>query len=88
MYRFYSEPNQPVRVTVVGLFADGRLYTAVSRCSTKDNFIRKKGRMIAEGRLVKGKIYKSFEMSTCTSAEFVAVAKSIIPEVIKSKYIG
>jgi len=58
MYRFYSEPNQPVRVTVVGLFVDGWLYTAVSRCSNKDNFIRKKGRMIAEGRLVKGKYIK------------------------------
>ena len=74
-FRFYS--NNIPRSVIVAQYSEGMLKIAVSRCSKKDNFIRKKGRAIAEGRLQKGKIYAKVNMPECTTKEFVEIAKNI-----------
>ena len=89
MYRFYSNPTDTskVRVSVVGEYSheDGILKIAVSRCSKKDSFIKKKGRAIAEGRLYKGKLYDKITFPTPPSSEeFIEHAKLIAKEVIDS----
>lgn len=89
MFRFYSSNStakQP-RVAVVGEHSEGMLKIAVSRCSEKENFIRVKGRKIAEGRLRKGKTYAEIPMESCDIHTFVEKAKEISQEVITSKRI-
>lgn len=76
MFRFYSQGSK-VRVAVVGEHSEGVLKIAVSRCSTKDAFVRKKGRMIAEGRLQKGKLYSQEKIENCDVKTFVEKAKEI-----------
>lgn len=80
IYIFYSkvEKNQP-RVTVAGLVKDNVLYTAVARCSKKDQFVRKIGRAIATGRLQKNIYYNSIPITDTTKANklFVEVAKKV-----------
>jgi hypothetical protein len=75
------------RVTVVGEFKDGVLNLAVSRCSEKDNFSRKIGRVIAIGRLQSGKIYTSISMKECDIKAFLSVASTAIEEVMQSKQV-
>lgn len=88
MFRFYSNPSEAkTRVSVVGEYSEGVLKIAVARCSEKDHFVRKKGRMIAEGRLAKGKTYEEIPLAECDIQEFVRVAKSISKEVTKTKQI-
>lgn len=82
MYRFYSNPDENgVRVSVVGEYdEENRTFSvAVSRCSSKDAFIRKKGRAIAEGRLRAGKLYDRvpFVEKRPTVKEFVKIAKDV-----------
>jgi hypothetical protein len=88
LYRFYSKPKDTQnRVSVIGQFVDGNLQIAISRCSKRDNFIRKKGRLIAENRLKKGIIYKiiPYKESNDDPKEkgnfFVTNAKQIAQEV-------
>ena len=85
MYRFYSNPQGRVRVSVVGEHKEGALHVAVARCSKKDQFIRQKGRKIAEGRLQKGKLYAVYPMDECDSSTFLDYAKTIASEVEASK---
>jgi len=87
MFRFYSTHTDPVRVTVVGEHSEGVLKIAVSRCSNKDNFYRKKGRLIAEDRLHKGKVFALFPMETCTVSRFVALASDIANNVKRTKKV-
>ena len=88
MFRFYSNPAETrSRVSVVGEHSEGMLRVAVARCSEKDHFVRKKGRMIAEGRLAKNKTYDVIPMDSCDIQEFVKLAKEISKEVIKTKQI-
>lgn len=55
-YIFHSRHDRN-RVTVVGEQREnGEFVFAAARCSNKDNFSRKRGRKIAEGRLAKGHI--------------------------------
>jgi hypothetical protein len=79
MLRFHSKVDaakqkQP-RVSVVGEYADGHLIVAVSRCTTKDAFNKKKGNMIAEGRLIKAK--KRGEYNTTFTARFKTEDESV-----------
>lgn len=78
IYIFYSkvEKNQP-RVTVAGFVKDNVLYTAVARCSKKDQFVRKIGRAIATGRLRKHIYYNLIPITDTTEVNklFVEVAK-------------
>lgn len=83
MYRFFSKPG-PNRVTVAGDFQNGVLRLAVSRSSKKDAFTRKKGAMIAEGRLRKGKTIAEIPMDTCNGQVFVQVASEIIDQVLEN----
>ena len=81
MYRFYSRPDRPNRVSVVGQYDSGQLKIAVSRCSGKDAFVRKRGRAIAESRLIKGMLYRKINLPMCDIKTFVEVAKGIAQEV-------
>lgn len=93
MYRFYSSPTNKVRVCVVGkveTIPNGNvLSVAVSRCSEKDPFIKKKGRAIAEGRLMKNKTYCKVRVpdNQVTSEQFIEIAKIVSEVVIKSKEV-
>ncbi len=70
------------RVAIVGKYKDGTLSMAVARTSVQDQFNRKKGRLIAEGRLEKGRIFKQVPLQFCGIHEFVVEAKKIEKEVI------
>lgn len=87
MYRFYSSAENKNRVSVVAEYSEGILKVAVSRCSNKDHFCRKKGRYIAEGRLQKGKTYLTKEMETCDVKTFVDIARNIAKELVTSKKV-
>ena len=87
MYRFYSKPTSGTRVTVVGEHKDGMLNLATAVCSRKDNFVKRKGRAIAEGRFSKGKYTKSIPMNKCDGKEFVKQASVISEEVSVTKQI-
>lgn len=73
------------RVTVVGEHSDGELNIAVARCSHKDNFCRKTGRMIASGRLNREKLFTKLPMENCDTKTFVDIAKSVA-ESVKENY--
>lgn len=85
MFRFYSKENP--RVAVIGNFTNGKLEISVSRCGKKNNFSRKIGRTIAEGRLAKGILYDTIEKESITTNEFVEIANKIANEVAFSKKI-
>lgn len=83
IYIFYSkvEKNRP-RITMAGFVKDNVLYTAVARCSKKDQFVRKIGRSIATGRLQKSIYYNIIPITdtTKTNKLFVEVAKEAAEE--------
>lgn len=84
MFRFYSKPTETnPRVCVVGEHSEGVLKLAVSRCSTKDHFCKKKGRAIAEGRLSKGKLCKEIRMNECDIRTFLDNARVVATVVSK-----
>jgi hypothetical protein len=85
MYRFYSNPANTRRVAVVGSHENGILKIAVAICSPRDQFRRKKGRMIAEGRLKANKVYTSIPIASCDSEQFVNIASALSHEVINAK---
>lgn len=87
MFRFYSNPTCKNRVTVVGTHSEGVLKIAVARCSKKDSFIKKKGRMIAEGRLAANKLHSLHQLDTCEVVDFVNIAKTISDEVTNNKIV-
>lgn len=79
MYRFYS--NNTPRSVIVAQHSEGVLNLAVSRCSKKDRFIRKRGRAIAEGRLNKGMFYKTIKTGPdFKTKDFVEIAKTVATE--------
>ena len=87
MYRYYSNPIGGRRVAVVGEHSKGVLKIAVAICSNKDQFIRVKGRNIAEGRLLKGKCYESIKTKECDTRCFIGHAERIATEAAMSKII-
>lgn len=96
MYRFYSKPTETKsRVAVVGIHSEGVLSLAVSRCSHKDNFMKKKGRLIAEGRLQNGlkpnakrnTLYEQVSTETCDVKTFLAHAQRIAKIVDETKVV-
>ena len=89
MYRFYSNPTQGNRVSVVGVLENGKLDVAVARTGKNEMFIRKKGRAIAEGRLKKKRLFTTIAVNkeTLTSEEFIVIAQEIAKEVINTKKV-
>jgi len=81
MYRFYSNPPDINRISVVGEYQDGVLRLAASKCSKKDSFMRKKGRTIAEGRFNKGKFCKEIPLNNFTIKDFIINAQLVIKEI-------
>lgn len=57
MYIYHSSPLDKFRVTVVAKYENGQFKYATARCGRRDQFRRKKGIMIATGRLNKGKCW-------------------------------
>ena len=88
LYRFYSNSKKN-RVTVVGSCNNGYLKLAAARCSNKDQFVRRKGRAIAEGRLLKGKLFTSIPMveENCSTELFIEHAKLVVDMVSKTKKV-
>lgn len=84
IFRFYSAPDSPVRVSVVGEHVDGQLKVAASRCGKRDNFRRSRGRSIAEGRLRGGKLCATIPMESCNGNQFVEVASRIAEQIVRN----
>ncbi len=72
--------GSPSDVTIVAETIDGKTKFAAARCSRKDNFSRKKGRMIAGNRLNAGKVVHTIP-SIITTEIFVNVAKKLATEI-------
>ena len=91
MFTFYSrqQDNTPrnERVTFVGEFTDGMLKIAAARCSKRDQFARKKGFTIAQGRLTKNKLIHTQEMPVCTATDFVNIAKTLAGDIVRTKIV-
>lgn len=86
-FHYYTAPTDKNRVSVAGEFNEGVLKIAVARTSNRDSFCREKGRTIAEGRLAKGRTYKSIAMEVCEGKDFLKVVAPIAEEVrIKGVY--
>lgn len=88
IYRFYSNPIQGARVTVVGQLEGNSLNVACARCSPRDNFVRRKGRTIAEGRLKKGKLYGAMVIGYAEQYRpklFIELATDVAEDVAKTK---
>lgn len=83
MYHFYSKPEFNVRVAIVGQYNNGVLKLAASRCSRKDQFVKRKGRAIAEGRLAKNKLCKEITLSECRICDFINIAKELSKDIAK-----
>ena len=81
MLRSYSKPINDVRVTVVGEYSEGVLNMSVACCSKHDNFMKKKGAAIAEGRFNKGMYIRSVEASEETVRNFLVEAQRVAEEV-------
>lgn len=75
-------PN-PNRICVVAKYneEDKSMNFAVSKCSSKDIFIKKKGRGIAITRLNSGQIYLTTNVTENPGKTFLNVAKYIVEEV-------
>jgi hypothetical protein len=87
MYRYYSKPINGNRITVVGEYQDGILKLATACCSKKDQFMRKKGRSIAEGRLAKNKIMDIISLDYCSGNDFVDFAQALSMKVAATKIV-
>lgn len=87
MFRFYSNPTSPNRVTVVGEHQNGALNLAVAITGDHEQFMRKKGRKIAEGRLIKGKLIESIPVNKedCNGNFFHEAATKIAEVVTVTK---
>ena len=85
MYRFYSKANETKnRVSIVGECVEGTLKIAAARCSNKDNFVRKKGRKLAEERLKNNQLYYECKTEKCDIRQFLYLARSIAKEIENS----
>ena len=90
MFHFFSqqtETNRNERVTFVGEYSDGLLKIAAARCSKKDQFARKKGVKIAEGRLSKNRLIFKQEMPDCSPKQFVDISKTLVGNILQTKVV-
>ena len=82
-YHYYTPPTKN-RVSFAGTFNDGILEISAARCGNKENFNRKKGRRIAEGRLSKKILVSRQRLETCTTKAFVECCKTIENAIISN----
>jgi hypothetical protein len=80
---FHSAPAK-VRVTVMGRWDEESqsFYLTTSRCSKKDQFIKKRGVLIARSRMEREKYYNVITYPL-TTKEFIEEAKVISDIIIK-----
>lgn len=57
-FRHCPENYKGERITIAGLYSNGKLKIGVSRCSNKDQFDKKKGRLVSLGRAEKCPLYE------------------------------
>lgn len=83
-YVFHSEKDHVsgIRVTVVGGIVDGVLNLAVSRCSLKDNFVKKDGRKKALARLTAGEVVATTPFEKPSLSKFIGAADAVANAVI------
>lgn len=74
--------NRAPRVTIVGINDNGTMKFAAARCSKKDQFNRKKGRIIATGRLQTEKIVHSAPIAQ-DPFPFYEIAKDLSSKIIE-----
>jgi hypothetical protein len=78
---YHSKSNSPVRVTVLAKIEGDTAKFGVSRCSHRDQFVRKTGRTIAEGRAERNP-FRQIPVPTGTLSEwFIHNAQEIEEEV-------
>lgn len=88
MFIYYSPHQQECRVTVVGEHKDGVLKLAVTRCSKKDRFVKKKGVAIAKSRLENNYLHSKYKLDSCSPKDFVETAVLIANEVCETKVVN
>jgi len=76
LYIYHSSPLDKYRVTVVAQYnvEEGRFHYSTARCGRHDHFARKKGVLIATGRLRKHRVVVYGGTCTDTPANFMAGA--------------
>lgn len=79
---YHSKPTSPVRVTVLAKIENGTAKFGVSRCSRHDQFVKKTGRHIADGRADKNPYRQIPTPDGSLSKWFIANAQEIEAEVI------
>lgn len=89
IFRFYSKPRASkgnVIISVVATQNAGNdiLNIAVARCSKKDQFVKKKGRELAEKRLNANELYCKYRVKDCKGKEFMQIAEKVAKEVTNS----
>ena len=84
MFRFYSKADETNRVSIVGECTDGVLKVAAARCSSKDNFVRKKGRELAEKRLQSNELCFEIPADKCDVRTFIVIAKGLCQQIKNS----
>jgi hypothetical protein len=84
-YVFHSgkDHTSGIRVTVVGGIKDGMLSLAVSRCSLKDNFVKKDGREKALARLEAGEVIATIPFEKPSLSKFIGAADAVANAVIR-----
>ncbi len=91
MFRYYQRSNEDspntINVSIAAEHKEGVLKIAVARCSNKDNFIKKKGRLIAENRLAKDLTYKEVPLDNCEIKDFIDLAMKVAKEVEETKEV-
>lgn len=85
-YVFYSNTDSltGARVTVVGIVEDGFLKLAASRCSGKDNFVKKTGREIAIARLKSNELITSVFVGKGMISTFIGAADAVSDSVLSN----
>ena len=77
---FYPEvKSNGRRATIAGIIDDSnnQLRIGIAECSPKDQFTKKKGRMIAAGRAASKHALQVVELSEHPTVQFVEIAKSL-----------
>jgi hypothetical protein len=79
---YHSKATSPVRVTVLARIEGNTAKFGVSRCSRHDQFVKKTGRTIAEGRALRNPFRQTPVPNESLSHWFIANAQEIEAEVI------
>jgi hypothetical protein len=71
---FYWHDKFHQRTGDLAIDKDGYIRIAIAQCHFKDNFNKKLGRKIVEGRILKDKCYRTFSHQTVPHPNYVKVS--------------